>query len=146
MGNPIARVLRQTLLRLGSAGPQDDVDLLERFVAQRDEAAFAEIVRRHGPMVLRLCQRALRHTQDAEDAFQATFVVLARKAHTVKNLGGWLHGVAQRVALGARARRSQLEARQNALVAVQRKADAEDGSDADWRAVLDEEISRLPAK
>lgn len=145
MGNPIAKVLRQTLLKLGSAGSQDDAELLGRFVAQRDEAAFAEIVRRHGPMVLRLCQRALRHAQDAEDAFQATFVVLARKAPTVKNLGGWLHGVAHRVALRSRARRNQQEARRNAWDA-QRAAASENGSETDWRAVLDEEISRLPAK
>src|SRR5262245_61970875 len=60
MGNAISKLLRRTLLKLGSGGPQGDKDLLERYVAQRDEAAFAEIVRQHGPMVRRVCQRGLR--------------------------------------------------------------------------------------
>ncbi len=78
-----------------------DGELLERFVSGRDETAFAALVSRHGPMVLGICRRLLRHAQDAEDAFQATFLVLVRKAGGIGRrelLGNWLYGVAVRVA------------------------------------------------
>jgi RNA polymerase sigma factor (sigma-70 family) len=86
--------------------PATDAALLGRFVASRDEAAFEALVRRHGPMVLRVCCRLLADYHQAEDAFQATFLVLARKAGSVRPAGAlaaWLHGVARRVARGARA-------------------------------------------
>src|SRR5262249_36011202 len=78
-----------------------DRDFLEAFLARRDEEAFAAVVRRHGPMVLGVCRRVLGHLQDAEDACQAVFLLLARKAATVRKrhaLGSWLHGTAFRVA------------------------------------------------
>src|SRR6185312_8951419 len=90
--------------------------LLERFVRLQDTAAFAALVERHGPMVLGVCRRLLRRTEDAEDASQAVFLVLARKAGSVRKreaLGSWLHGVACRVARKARAadlRRGRREA------------------------------------
>src|ERR1700676_4879835 len=81
------------------AGLADD-ELLERFVQSRDEAAFTALVQRHAPMVLGVCRRMLKHGQDAEDASQATFLVLARTATSIRKytaLGSWLHGVACRV-------------------------------------------------
>lgn len=91
----------------GSAAQRSsDRDLLERFLADRDEAAFAGLVRRHGAMVLSVCRRVLRHAHDAEDACQATFLVLGRKASSIRkreSVAGRLHGVAFRVA--ARLRR-----------------------------------------
>src|SRR5579884_283612 len=75
----------------------DDGQLLERYLARREEAAFEALVRRHGPMVLGVCRRVLRHSHDAEDAFQATFLVLVRKAASIRprqQVGNWLYGVA----------------------------------------------------
>src|SRR5262245_15134175 len=102
---------------LVSHGSMSDPELLEGFVSRRDEVAFEVMVRRHGPMVFGVCLRVLRHRQDAEDAFQATFLVLAHKAASVSprsKLAGWLHGVAHKTALKARyraARRSVVEKR-----------------------------------
>src|SRR5579884_4222790 len=99
-----------------SAAPSDR-ELVRRFAAQADQDAFAALLRRHGPMALRVCRRVLRREQDAEDAFQATFLVLARKAGSLRDpdsLGNYLYGVAYRQALNvraARARRSVYEAR-----------------------------------
>ena len=80
---------------------RDDARLLEAFVTGSEEAAFAELLRRHGPLVLGVCRRLLRDPHDAEDAFQATFLVLIRKARSIgsrEKLAGWLYGVARRVA------------------------------------------------
>src|SRR5205823_1039932 len=84
------------LRRLAGTLPEDslsDRQLLERFAAQRDEAAFRTLVQRHAGLVMGVCRRVLHHPQDAEDAFQATFLVLARKAHAVQwheSVAGWL--------------------------------------------------------
>src|SRR5262249_22194356 len=92
-----------------------DWELLQRFASRHEEAAFEELLERHGPMVLGVCRRVLRHSHDAEDAFQATFLALARKAGSIRkraSVGCWLYGVAYRTALKARAaaaRRSTLE-------------------------------------
>src|SRR5690348_7542618 len=85
----------------GGAAPATDAELLKRFVARRDEAAFAALLGRHGPMVLGVCRRILRRPQDVDDAFQATFLILVQRAGSIGRpelVGGWLHGVAQRVA------------------------------------------------
>src|SRR5437868_15215436 len=89
---------------LPDGGDGSDGELLHSFLAQKDEAAFAALLRRHGPMVLGVCRRILRHEQDAEDAFQATFLVLVRKASSLlprDSVGGWLYGVAYNTALKA---------------------------------------------
>src|SRR5262245_62982313 len=104
-----ANAVRGVLAALARAEARNlnDSDLLRRFANARDEDAFAEIDRRHGPLVLGVCRRAVPDYHLAEDAFQAVFVVLASKANqldTARPLGPWLYGVAHRVALRARAR------------------------------------------
>jgi RNA polymerase sigma factor (sigma-70 family) len=91
-----------------------DGQLLARFVATREESAFAALVRRHGPMVFGICRRVLHHTQDAEDCFQATFLVLARKASSVRReaVGSWLYAVAYRTSLAAQTSNARRRARE----------------------------------
>jgi RNA polymerase sigma factor (sigma-70 family) len=124
-----------------------DAWLLGRFVDQWDEGAFRAIVERHGPMVLGVCRRILRDAHGAEDALQATFLLLVRKAGSVRkreSVGPWLHGVARRVALEARddvARRSPQVRLDPAAIAV----DDPDGAErAELQAALHEELGRLP--
>lgn len=119
-----------------------DAELLRRFSRDRDEAAFELLVWRHGAMVLGLCRRAVRDEQLAEDAFQAVFLVLARKASAVRgNLGGWLFKVARRVSLRAAARRPVT------LPAIETPTEHPDSVERDeLSALLDAEIARLPER
>jgi RNA polymerase sigma factor (sigma-70 family) len=129
--------LLQCLRRVALTG--DDAHLLERFARQGDESAFARLVLLHGPMVFGLCQRVLRHEQDAEDVFQATFLTLARKAGTIgkkESLACWLYKVAYRVACRSRSRELTNRAALLSRVAVKDEGHA-------WRGVLDEEIAGL---
>src|SRR5579862_6034971 len=102
------------------AGDQPcDADLLRHFTACRDEAAFVALLARHGPMVWGVCKRILRRTEDAEDAFQATFLVLVRRSHSLMHpelLGPWLHAVAVRTAMRLRAQVVRRQRREVALV------------------------------
>jgi RNA polymerase sigma factor (sigma-70 family) len=123
-----------------------DAALLERFVRHRDETAFAALVARQGPMVLRLCRRVLGDAHAAEDAFQATFLVLARKAGSIRRheaLAAWLYGVAYRVA--SRARRQLREVPTPDLAPASRSTDPLEGVTArEMLTILDEEVQRLP--
>src|SRR5271168_3870494 len=105
MSAVIKRLRQGMLARQGES--LTDAHLLDSFLADGDPIAFQALVQRHGPMVLGVCRRALGHVQDAEDAFQATFVVLVRKAASIEPrdaVGNWLYGVAYRTALEAKAR------------------------------------------
>src|SRR5215831_3832227 len=125
-----------------------DGQLLARFVSTRDEASFAALVRRHGSMVLGVSRRLLRDAHDAEDAFQATFLVLARKAASVlkrEAVGSWLYAVARRTALEARAARARRRARERQVDAVPHPG-AWPAEPDDWRLLLDREVAGLPPK
>jgi RNA polymerase sigma factor (sigma-70 family) len=141
----LLRYIRNLVSPSGLAG-ESDGSLLTRFVAVRDEAAFASLLRRHGPMVWHVCRRVLGDAE-AEDAFQATFLLLARKATAIRrreSVGSWLHGAAYRIAARARADRARRQAIEHR--AEPRPATGP-GLDAAWRelqAVLDEELHRLP--
>src|SRR5262249_54106672 len=102
-----AHTLLGHIRQLVGARPDDrgDRELLRIFLGRREESAFALLLERHAPLVWAVCRRALQHEQDAEDAFQAAFLVLAKKAASIRNtetVGGWLHGVACRMAMNAR--------------------------------------------
>jgi RNA polymerase sigma factor (sigma-70 family) len=143
-------VLRQ-LRRLGgtAADPLPDGRLLERFLACRDGDAFAELVRRHGPMVLGVCGSVLGDGHEAEDAFQAAFLALARKAGSIRRpeaLGSWLFGVAYHAALRARATATRRRAAERKVSAMTAPDPLLDLTLRELRAVLYEELHRLPEK
>jgi RNA polymerase sigma factor (sigma-70 family) len=126
---------------------RSDGQLLSRFTRFRDESAFAALVHRHGPMVLGVCRRVLRHTHDAEDAFQATFLVLAQKAGSLARpslLAAWLHGVAYRTALHARARAVLGAERERKAASMFAAASESDTTWGELRDGLDEELQGLP--
>ncbi len=130
----------------GLAPGRTDRELLDRFVATQDEEAFAALVTRHGPMVFRVCRRVLEHEQDAEDAFQAVFLVLARNASSIRKreaLAEWLHGVAYRTSMKAK-RTAARRRNHEATLQSQARAQGAVPSWSDVQIVLDEEIQRLP--
>ena len=129
-------------------GGQPDSELLARFLATGDRSAFEDLVGRHGPLVWGVCRRLLGQEQAAEDVFQATFLVLARKARSVRasgSLAGWLYQVARRLALAARAAR-RVETLPADVTDPRREEPSEEASQAEARRVLDEEVSRLPER
>jgi RNA polymerase sigma factor (sigma-70 family) len=136
----------RSLCRAAQADATDG-ELLTAYVARGDGAAFAGLVRRHGPMVLGVCRRLTGDPHDAEDAFQATFLVLARKAAAVRPrdaVGGWLYGVARRTARDARRAAGRRRAREGPMADLPHPPDPDAAWD-DIRTVLDEELARLPA-
>jgi RNA polymerase sigma factor (sigma-70 family) len=139
----------QRLYSDGSAAGATDTQLLAQFAGRRDETAFAALMARHGPMVMTVCRGVLRDSLDAEDAFQATFIVLARKAGSTwaeGQLGGWLHRVAYRVAIRAKidAARRRTHEHQAAEVAAMEISLRD--SENEIQPALHEELARLPAK
>jgi RNA polymerase sigma factor (sigma-70 family) len=154
----IGSLLRHIRRIIGAAAPADTTDgrLLEQFCRQGDEPAFAALVRRHGPLVMGVCRRLLHDPHDAEDAFQAVFLILARRAGSIRRpeaLSSWLYGVAYRVAARARAQSSQRrthESQGTAMLAADPIAPSP-GSDPlseatrrELRTVIDEELNHLP--
>jgi RNA polymerase sigma factor (sigma-70 family) len=150
-GSSLGSAIRQLerLFDAGTVSGLDDAQLLERFVDRHDEIAFAAIVERHGPIVLGVCRSILKNAAEVEDAFQATFLVLIRKAGSIRGqdaLGGWLHRVAYRIAVQAGIeidRRRMLERKAGEFAA--RKYEINRFPD-DLRAILHEEIDRLPER
>jgi RNA polymerase sigma factor (sigma-70 family) len=139
----IRKLANEPIAELSSA------QLLRRFAVLQEEAAFAALVQRHGPMVLAVCRQVLHHEQDAEDAFQASFLVLARCARSIRKgeaVVSWLHRVALRIALKARARaaKRRVHERQAASM-VEREVNAEVGG-PELQALIHEEVDRLPQK
>jgi RNA polymerase sigma factor (sigma-70 family) len=133
----------------GTAAPEQlkDGQLLERFLGAGEESAFAALVRRHGPMVLGVCRRVLRDRHAAEDAFQATFLVLLRRARFLDRRGsvaGWLYTVAYHVALRARADTARRHRRERVLPQPSAAADVAAPAWTDLQPILDEELQRLP--
>ena len=137
------------LFGVGAVGGLSDGQLLGRFVEGREQAVFEAIVLRHGPMVWGVCRRVLRDHHDAEDAFQATFLVLARKAASIADrgkLGNWLYGVAYQTAMKARAKRAKRRGREGQASDMPEPTVMHDELRDDLAESLDQELSRLPEK
>jgi len=131
------------------AADAPDAQLLTRFANEHDDAGFALLMQRHGPMVWGVCQRVLRNVHDAEDAFQAVFLVLARKARSLRRperLGNWLYGVAYRTALKGRAARARRCFHEGQAAPPSESTAVEEAEWRDLRPVLDEELNRLLVK
>ncbi len=150
-GSPLGMLLRHlTGGAEGAAAAEcSDGQLLERFVTHREEAAFAGLLRRHGPMVLSVCRRSLANEQDREDVFQATFLLLVRKAGSIRrreSVGSWLHGVAHRLAVRCRLQEDRRRAHERQ--AGRDRIPSTQTSEAweELRTLLDEAIAELPEK
>src|SRR5260370_662825 len=143
----VIQTLREATLHYDEAGLTDG-QLLETYVGSKEEAAFAALVHRHGPMVWGICRRVLRSHQDAEDAFQATFLVLVRKAASIASkelVANWLYGVAHQTALKANATTAKRGAREKQVTTMPEPALEPEHSD-DVQPLLDQELSCLPEK
>src|SRR5690242_10476628 len=145
----------QRLFSTGAVSALSEAQLLERFLARGDQAAFEAILQRHGPMVLGVCRRVLDDPHDIADAFQATFLILVKKARSIRDreaLGIWLYGVARRVAVRARVNARRLRTRERTGIDAEGlDVDADSGpsrSDRlemqELRSLIDAELERLP--
>jgi RNA polymerase sigma factor (sigma-70 family) len=149
--SPMARVvhhLRKAALVHDGAGMTDG-QLLESYIAQRDEAAFEVLVRRHGPMVMGVTRRVTGNVHDAEDAFQATFLVLVRRAFSIvprEMVGNWLYGVAYRTALEAKVKTARRHAKMKQVTEMSQPAVQVEEVWRDLEPLIDQELSRLPDK
>jgi len=144
-----AKILLRCLRQAAPDGGLTDGQLLGRYVARRDDDAFEALVRRHGPMVLAVCRRVLRHAQDAEDAFQATFLILAKRAAAMAGrtaVGGWLHTVAYHAALAARASGLRRNARERQVEDMPHPVAPPVDDRRELLELLDRELARLPEK
>jgi RNA polymerase sigma factor (sigma-70 family) len=144
--SPLSVVIQHLMADFGpDGGGMTDGELLARFLSSRDDNALAALVRRHAPMVWGVCCRLLHNHHDAEDAFQATFLVLVRKAADVPRqaVANWLYGVARQTAVRLRATTAKRRRRETQVVTMPEPTVAE-VRDADLQSVLDEELSRLP--
>lgn len=140
--------LRGTMVSRDGTGPSDG-QLLDDFIGRREEAALAALVRRHGPMVWGVCRRILRNYHDAEDAFQATFLVLVRKAASIvprEMVANWLYGVAHQTALKARATVATRKERERQVTEMPEPEAVQQDLARDLQSLLDAELSRLPDK
>src|SRR5271166_6251332 len=148
---PLGIVLEHIHCLVGVPAVADATDgqLLDRFAAQHDETAFTALVRRHGPMVLGVCRRVLHGGPDAEDAFQATFLVLFRRARSLDGRGSvanWLYTVAYHAALKARAEAARRRRHESHASNRPHPEPADETLARDLQPVLDEELSRLPER
>lgn len=149
-GKPLDSIVQHIhrIVRTGQPGAPSDRECLERFVAQGDQEAFAVLIRRHGPMVHGVCRRILQHIEDAEDAFQATFLVLARKAGSIRwkrSIGPWLYQTAYRLACKGRTEASRRRKHERQAIAEA----STPAVDPSWRevcVVLDQELHGLAEK
>jgi RNA polymerase sigma factor (sigma-70 family) len=143
----VIRHLRRTVSQRGDE--RTDAQLLESFLRQREEAALAVLIRRHGPMVWGVCRRLLRSHHDAEDAFQATFLVLVQKGTTIRDpemVGNWIYGVAHQTAVRMRTTAAKRGARERQMTEMPEPAAAEHDLRNDLRPLLDRALTRLPDK
>jgi RNA polymerase sigma factor (sigma-70 family) len=146
---PLQSTTKQSTTKPGDIRALRDDQLLSRFFSERDDAAFAAILERHGPLVYGVCQRVLCDANDAEDAFQATFLVLVRKGGTLRDpsrLASWLYGVAHRIARKVRAKAALRTRSERQVSEMPTSTAASDMTLDELRKVLDEEISQLPQK
>jgi RNA polymerase sigma factor (sigma-70 family) len=152
MPDPQLRTLVRQLRRIARGRPRDELtdrDLLHGFVSRRDEEAFAEVVRRHGPLVQGVCLRVLAHPEDAEDAFQATFMVLARKAGAVRwgdSVGGWLYEVAFHMAKTAKRTAARRRTHEAQAARYRPSSHLQETTVRELGAILDEELQSVPTR
>ncbi len=149
-GSPLSEFIRH-LRRITGTGSEESSDgqLLERFVSRRDESAFETLMARHGPMVLGVCRRVLGDPHDADDAFQATFLVLAHKAESIgrpQALGSWMYRIAHRAAVRTKIARNRRRAHESILDDPPAPEAVDELAWHELRPVLDEEVNRLPPK
>src|SRR5262245_42872365 len=139
----LQQVLQQIRTLAAPAEDAGDAELLSRFAVRREEAAFAGLLRRHGPMVLGVARRVLGGAADAADVFQATFLLLARKAGSLDrpdSVACWLHGVARRLAVRAKAQAARRQSHERQAAAMRTTGSAPAGAWRDLQAVLDDAL------